>query len=147
MEEFTSYAIWILMVFLSVNAAIIWFADTDTFENDGFVTGLQENNLYDEDYLASQETSFFGISCDAANSNVLLYAPCTILQVLQMGQQLIANLWSLMTAWVTLLNAILTPLPGGELFKNVLIPFIGLIQATSIFLVVLKLAQIARGTA
>lgn len=147
MEEFTNYAIWILMVFLSVNAAIIWFADTSTFDDNGFATGIQTDDTYNTADVNALTGSFFGVSCDTANSNVLLYAPCALIQAQLVADNVIGSIWGLLTRWQGLLTSVLSPLPGGALIVGILIPFFSLIQIMAILVIILKLAQIVRGTA
>ena len=145
MEEFTSIAIWLLMAFLIINTAIFWFDTQPEMVDNGLGVGVTENTAFTEDDLANTNSSFFGISCNQASTNILLFGPCFLQQVLDLLYKFLDNLWSFLTAWANLLNVLLADVPGGDLFRMILIPFFGIIEFMAIFVIGLKVAGIVRG--
>jgi hypothetical protein len=146
MDEFTSIAIWLLIIYLSINTCIIWFSTSTTFSDNGLgISGLTADNSYGQADLNSTKLSFFGTDCSSASPTDLAFAPCFLLQTTSMFSKIINSLWTFLTAWVNLLTVIFSPIPGGNLFLGLLIPFFGLIEATAIFVILMRLAGIIRG--
>jgi len=145
LEEFTNIAIWLLIVFLSVNSTIIWLGTSTTFNDNGLDLGIASNNSYDQADIDSTKTSFFGTDCSTVSPLDLAYAPCFLIQTGSMFSKITNSLWVFLTAWSSLLTAILSPIPGGNLFLGLLIPFFGLIETSAIFVILMQIAGIIRG--
>lgn len=145
LEEFTNIAIWLLIVFLCVNSTIIWLGTSTTFTTNSLDLGLSANNSYGETDLATTKASFFGTDCSTVSPLDLAYAPCFLIQTGNMFTKITNSLWTFLTAWSSLLTAILTPIPGGSLFLGLLIPFFGLIETSAIFVILMQIAGIIRG--
>jgi hypothetical protein len=152
MDEFTGIAVWILMTFLAVNAAIIWFDSSNTFQNMNLDIGVTQNDAFGQNDINSASNSYYQQDCSTATSNAVDYSLCligsigdTISTVTSLPGKIIGSLWTLLTAWASLLNAILLPVPGGTLFIKILIPFFGLIEFVAIFIITMRVAGIIRG--
>ena len=151
MDEFTSIAIWLLTTFLLINVAVIWFATQPGMGSIGMGLGLIPNTSYDEANLNASKNNYFNTQCSTVQPNDADYAPCFLINIIpnsvSIAGTILNSLWTFLTVWANLLDVILTPIPGGIgiLIKNILIPFFGLIQATAIFVVLMKIAGIIRG--
>jgi hypothetical protein len=146
MDEFTSIAIWLLATFLLINTGIIWFAGQPGLP-DGMNLNIGTNTSFNEADLDSTKATFFGTDCTSVNPLDLAYAPCFLIQTTSMFSKFINSLWTFLTAWTTLLEAVLTPIPGGIgiLIKSILIPFFGIVEAAAIFVILMRIAGIIRG--
>jgi hypothetical protein len=150
MDEFTSIAIWLLATFLLINVSIIWFAGQPGLP-DGMNLNLPTNNTFNESDLNQSKVTFFGLTCESVSATELQFAPCFIQQILISGTtiagKIVNALWTFLTAWVGLMDAVLTPIPGGigVLLKNIFIPFFGLVEAAAIFVILMRIAGIIRG--
>jgi len=97
------------------------------------------------------KNNYFNTQCSTVQPNDADYAPCFLINIIpnsvSIAGTILNSLWTFLTVWANLLDVILTPIPGGIgiLIKNILIPFFGLIQATAIFVVLMKIAGIIRG--
>lgn len=152
MEEFTSIAIWVLMIFLAINASIIWFDNSSTFTDNGLSTGITSNDSFGINDINESSQSYYKTDCSTSTSNALDYSLCTlssvgnvVTSVVTLPGRIVEGLWLLLTAWVSLLNTILLPVPGGSMFINILVPFFGLIEFVAIFIITMKIAGIIRG--
>jgi len=146
MEEFTSIAVWILITFLAINAGVFWFANTDTFIDNGLAIGIAEDTSFNASSVGDLNASFFGTDCSTVSATDLAIAPCAFLQVGSFTTKIYGALWNFLTGWVNLLNAILPNwIPASGLFKAILIPILAVIQIFSIFVILLKVAGIVRG--
>lgn len=152
MDEFTGIAIWVLMTFLVVNAAIVWFDSSSTFQTMNLDIGVAQNDAFGQTDTNTSANSYYQQDCSTATSNAVDYSLClvgsigdTINTVTSLPGKIIGSLWTLLTAWVGLFNAILLPVPGGTLFINILVPFFGLIEFIAIFVILMRVAGIIRG--
>lgn len=148
MDEFTSIAMWIMIAFLMVNATIVWFGNSQTFQDYGIgIGGVKESDSFTENSIDTlQNVTLFGIvSCNNVSPTDLAYGPCFLVQALEFFKYVSGQLWSFLTAWVGILDLILDNVPAGELFKNILIPLLGAIEVMAIFVIVMRIAGIIRG--
>lgn len=149
MDEFTNIAIWVMIAFISINATVIWFSTSTTFTEHGLSgQGLTATTMGSASELNSlQTTTFFGIDCSGSSANPFLYAPCFIVKVIDTFNFVTNYIWNLLTAWVGLLDFVLSPFGSvGELFKMLFIPFFALVEITAIFVILLRVAAIIRGS-
>lgn len=153
MDEFTSIAIWVFATFLIVNSTIIWFANSNTFNGTAFdVPGLEANNLFGVNDVDNLEEQYYDQECSTVSPTDPQYASCvvnnlfdTFNAVASLPGKLIGALWKFLTAWYNLLQVIFTGVPAGDLFLGLLIPFFGIIQITSILVILMRVAGIIRG--
>lgn len=152
LEEFTSIAIWVLMAFLVVNSCIIWFATSETFtENSSLqIAGLSADSSFGQTDINNSITGLFGEDCSSAGASDASYSSCLLSSINPLNSQsmpgkILSGLWTLLTAWVNILTAILSGIPGGSLFLAILIPFFGLIEFSAIFVILMQIAGIIRG--
>jgi hypothetical protein len=148
MDEFTSIAIWILVIYLAVNASIVWFSNSTTFVDAGWgIGGITSDDRFTESDLNSYNVNIFGTDCSQVSANDLVNTTaCGISQIYNGGAKLINSFWNFLTAWSKLLDAIFTPLGTlGDLFKGILIPFLGLIEFVAILVVTLRIVGVIRG--
>jgi hypothetical protein len=145
MDEFTSIAIWLLATYLVVSGVTVWFMNQPTFINNNLITGTNQDSTYNEENMLSIRNTFNLDSCSSVEANPLAYGFCFLGQIVNLFTDLVGNLWNLLTGWMTLFNWILTPLPGGSLFRDLLIPFFALIQFMAILVLSLRVGGIIRG--
>jgi len=148
MDEFTGIAVWILITYLAINAAVVWFDSSDTFQNAGISAGgFTTDTRFSETDLNSYNTNVFGADCSTVSASDLINTTaCGISQIYNSGAKLINALWNFVTAWTHLLDVILTPLGSfGELFKGILIPFFALVEFIAILIVTLRIVGVIRG--
>lgn len=147
MEEFTSIAIWILIVFLVLSASAFWFSSSETFQNNGLgVQGLEPATQFGVNNTNSLDANFFGTDCSTVSATDLAFGPCFLARGFILFDQAMGTLWNLLTGWVNLINLIIPSwIPGSDLFKSILIPLLGAIQFFCIFVIVLRVAGIIRG--
>lgn len=150
MEEFTSIAIWTLVIYLMVSASVVWFSNSDTFQNTGFAIPNYEPTsiIFGVDNIEDIKLSFFGlitVDCATATPTDLAYAPCFLAQATYIVEQWLTGIWTFATAWVRLLDVIFAGLPGASLFKDLLGFLFSAIQLTAIMIVIMRLAGIVRG--
>lgn len=147
MDEWVGIAAWILIIFLSVNTAIVWFNSSTTLAGTPLVVGgVSANNSYTVSDLNSVNYNIFGVDCSTVTSSDFVNATaCTLSQVQGSAFKFVGDLWNFLTAWATLLDQVLIGVPAGDLFKAILIPFFGLIEFLAIFAITLQVAGIIRG--
>jgi hypothetical protein len=142
MDEFLSIALWIMVGFITINGMIIWFNSDPTFTQNGLgLDASATNSSYGQSYIDNA----YNVSCDAVSSNIFSYAICYFNQLTSLANSLIGTLLNFLFAWTGLINAICSMIPGGDLFRIIFLPFLGLTEVTAILLIVMKLAAIARG--
>ena len=145
MEEFTTIAIWLLIIYLAINSSILWFNTLDEFSNNGLgINGLQENNTFVKGSPVVINVLGLEVDCSTAQSNVFNFIPCSLANVTSTANQIKDDIWGLLTAWSNLLGAIL-PNPIGVLIKRIIGPIFGGIAIMGIFAILLRLAGIVRG--
>lgn len=143
MDEFLSIAIWVLIAFLSINTAIIWFSTSSTFTDNGLgLVGGTDDNSFNQ----TQVTALQGTNCSTVSSTIFDFAICFFNQLVAISSSIISSLWGFLFAWTTLLTAILSVFgSAGQLFVNIFVPFFALVELIAILLLVSKIAAIARG--
>jgi len=154
MDEFTSISIWIFAIFLIINGSIVWFATSDTFSTNSnlAIQGITPNTLFGQEDVNDLKTAYYDESCATALPSDPQYAPCLVSNIantfntaVSLPGVIIGSIWTLLFSWINLLNAIFIGVPGKELFLGLLIPFFGIIQITSIFVILMRIAGIIRG--
>jgi hypothetical protein len=145
MEEFTSYAIWVLVIFLSINSAVVYFSGTDTFNDNSFNPEIDGSTDFSNDDLDAFKNNYQNVNCNTATSSLPDYAFCVIEQLQLTTQKFLGGIWNLLFVWTNLLTAILSPLPGGNFVIGIVVPFFSLIQFGAIFVILMKIAGIIRG--
>lgn len=147
MDEFTGIAVWILIIYLSINAAIVWFDSSSVIQNAGLGVGVTLDSSYSASDLNSFNTNLFGVDCSTVSAGDLVNTTaCGISQIYNSGAKFVNSLWHFVTAWSSLLNAILSPLGSlGQLFLSILIPVFALIEFIAIFVVTLRIVGVIRG--
>ena len=146
MDEFTSIAVWVLMTYLAINAAIIWFDSSTTFQTMGVTTGINQDNSFTENDMNSIK-SLFGLDCSLVSpSDLINTTSCGLSQLYYGTTEFLGGFWNLLTAWTKLFDVIFTPLGEiGELLKNILIPFFSLVQLAAILFLLLRFVGVIRG--
>ena len=144
MDQFLDIAIWVFMTFMIVNAGVYWFAQQDTMIDNGLaVAGITERTDFTE---ADQNIFFFGTDCSTASPTDLAYGPCFLARTFNAVTTGVDNLWTFLTSWTHLLDAILPDwIPASGLFKDILIPLFGIIQFFAILVILMRVAGIVRG--
>jgi hypothetical protein len=152
MEEFTSIAIWVLIIFFSVNATIVWFDSSSTFTDNGLSLGVTKNESFNIEKVEESKTDYYSKDCSTSTSNPLDYSLCllstigdAITSFITLPGRIIGGLWTLSTAWIGLLQIILIIIPGGQIFVDLLVVFFVIIQFTALFIITMKIAGIIRG--
>lgn len=147
MDEFTGIAVWILIIYLSINTAVVWFDSSTVIQNAGLSIGVTADSSYSQSDLNSFNTNIFGADCSQVSASDLINTTaCGISQIYNSGAKFVNSLWRFVTAWSSLLDAILSPLGSlGELFLSILIPFFALIEFIAIFIVTLRIVGVIRG--
>jgi hypothetical protein len=160
MEEFTSISVWLLITFLMINATIVWFNDQPTFSDPTLglgVPGILPNNTFSPQDVNNLQNAFYsGLDCSEVSAFDKDFGPCLIETIggflkpvtdaYNLTSSIFVMLWNFSTAWYHLLTAILTPLHGGLLFRDLLAIFFGGIQVMAILVLLLRVASIIRGT-
>lgn len=142
MDEFLSIALWIMVAFVTINGMIIWFNSDTTFtQNNLNLDASATDSSFGQTYI---DNAYY-VDCSAVSNNIFSYAICYFNQLTSMATSLIGTLLNFLFAWTGLLTAITSMIPGGELFKIIFLPFLGLTEVTAILLIVMKLAAVARG--
>ena len=144
MDEFSSIAIWLLIILFSVNLGIIYLSAQPTFKE---VHPELNIALTNGTYFAGYD---YGESNNQAIDNKISSDPISIsfrfLSQMANGAIMLFNtLLKLFTAWLDLLGVVLYPLPGGEFFVIVLKPLFGFIEIMGILLLFLRGAGVIRG--
>lgn len=153
MEEFSSIAIWVFMAFLLANTMTIWFSESSFFTETNFaIQGLQEDTSFGLTAQEELRQAYYNQVCAEALPSDPAYAGCLISTIsnafgtaISIPGRLLGGLWNFAFAWHNLLTSIFTGVPGGNLFTGLLIPFLTLIQITSILVIIMKIAGIVRG--
>ena len=148
MDEFTGIAVWVLMSFLVINAAIIWVGQDSFMQANSLgATGLTPSTMGTvADANSANSLTFFGTSCSSASANPVTIVGCGLVNITNTLSKIGGYFWGMLTAWVGLLDAILGGLGSiGTLFKLILIPVFALIEMFAITVLVLRIAGIIRG--
>lgn len=155
MEEFTSIAIWIFMAFLITNTMVVWFSESSFFSETNFaIQEIQEDTSFGLTAQEELRQAYYNQVCAEALPQDPAYAGCLISTIsnafgtaISIPGRLLGGLWNFAFAWHNLLTSIFTGVPGANLFTGILIPFLTLVQITSILVIIMKLASIIRGAA
>ncbi len=148
MDEFTAMAITIMAVFFAVNVMVVSFEASADLQNHGMtLTNFEKSDLYTTTSLDAIKNASTQ-NCTFASQNLVDIIPCEIAKVVSPVTKLVGDLWTFATSWVQLINLIVAPLPApAQVFANLLIPILGLIQLTAIIVLMMKFAAIIRGVA
>jgi len=160
MEEFTSIAIWLLIVILTINTTIIWFGNQPTFTNEDLglsIPGISNDLTFNSNDLNNVKNAYYekDDTCDTVGITDADYGPCLIKKVGDIFSPITDSLatvgvwvslvWKWAFAWSALLTAIFSGIPGGELFSILLISIFTVVELTAIVVVLMKIAGIIRG--
>ena len=146
MEEFSSYAVWIIIIFLTLNSMVFWFSNTDTFIENRFSVGIAENTNFGSSDQNSFYVEFYGTDCSTVSATDVLILPCSIAQMGTAFAKIIGQFWDFVTGFTRLLNVLLPDwIPGASMVKGLLSIILGVIQALAIFVILSKLAGVIRG--
>lgn len=145
MDEFTNIAIWLVMIYLAINASIVWFDQTDTFQTAGFSIGLTPNDAFTKTDPIVLNLVGIQIDCSTASANPFAYVPCTLAEVGGTFNKLKDQIWNLLTAWSQLIATIFPNNPIAGLIQGIIGPLFGGIAIIGIFVILLRVAGIMRG--
>ena len=150
MDEFTNIAIWLVIIYLSINASIFWFANSTTFVDNGLgLKGITEDKSFTLNENPVINFLGFQFDCSTASSNPFSFVPCSLAEVSGNFNTLKDTIWNLLTAWSNLIGSIFpenTALGDlGEFIQNIVGPIFGGIALLGIFVILLRVAGIVRG--
>ena len=139
MEEYTSIAIKILMVYLVINFAVITISTTDTFNDAGIgISGLTSDDTFGS--LPEVDDSSTASSTDVA------YPFGFFSTMYSFYDMVYGALFNLVFGWTALLGALIPSwLPGASLFKGIFLIIFGVIQGMAMLVLIMKIAGIIRG--
>jgi len=140
MDEFTSIAIWFLIIIMSLNTAIIFLGDSPTFIDNGINLHLTENEEFaNYNYDVNSDTN------NTISSDPTIIPKTTANDMLGGWAKVANGIRLFFLAWLDLIGAIFATVPGGSFFANILIPILGIIQAVALFVVAIRVAGVIRG--
>lgn len=140
MDEFTSIAIWLLIVIMSINSAVIYLDATPTFHDNGLGLGITTDTYFSD----------YSFSIDSNNSNTITTTQRTTSQgsssdVTTSGNKITNTMGVVLFAWTSILNAVLLGVPGGQFFIWILLPIVGFAQIVAMFIIGLRIFSAIRG--
>lgn len=140
MDEFTSIALWFLIVILSLNAAILYIDGSQTFVDAGISLNITPNDdIQNITYDVNSDTN------NSISSSTTIIPRSTATDMIGGWSKVANGIRLFFTAWLDLIWAIFLPIPGGTFFALILIPILGMIQAVALFVVAIRVAGVIRG--
>lgn len=142
MDEMLNIALWIMIVFVTVSGVVVWMNLQPNLPS-GFAL-----NGYVQDNTASNVSSLSSSSCgDLSFATAIPYALCQITKVMTMIGSFSSWIWNMLTAWANLVNAIFSPLglderEPGALFVGLLVPFLSIVEAGAVLVLLMRVANI-----
>ena len=142
MDEITSIGIWFFVIILSINAGIVFLAAQPGIAENGLMPGITPNtNLNNFDYSVPKA----GVGGNTITSTEQEISNTWLGNMIKAADQITRFVRNLLFAWIYLLTGILTPLPGGAFFANIILPIIGLVQLVAFFIIGIRVAGVIRG--
>lgn len=142
MDEMLSIALWIMIIFMTVSAAVVWF---------GGQSGISDYHLgldgYQNNHLNVDANKYTTTQCEMTSLfDAPTYAWCFIGKITTPIFDVVSYTWDLLTAWTQLLHAILVSVPAGDLFESIFNPLLTIVEIGAVLVILMRLAAIVRGT-
>lgn len=146
MDEFVGIAVWVVALMLVLNVTVFWFSESSTFTNNDLAFSFTKNTSFGEDASSNLHAEFLGIDCSTISGTDPAILPCSLIQTGLTLEKALSSFWDFITGWTKILDIILPDwLPASNLFKDIIIYVLSLIQLFAIFVVLMRIAGIIRG--